>query len=67
MIADRLGGWAIQIEQIRFYVGFGEGATGELFIVEIGGRVVQVVPEPASVVLMLAGAAVLLGWRARSR
>jgi hypothetical protein len=38
-----------------------------LFIVEIGGRVVQVVPEPASVVLMLAGAAVLLGWRARSR
>jgi glucose/arabinose dehydrogenase len=48
-------------------VGFGEGATGELFIVEIGGRVVQVVPEPASVVLMLAGAAVLLGWRARSR
>jgi glucose/arabinose dehydrogenase len=48
-------------------VGFGEGATGELFIVEIGGRVVQVVSEPASVVLMLAGAAVLLGWRARSR
>jgi len=48
-------------------VGFGEGATGELFIVEIGGRVVQVVPEPASVVLMLAGAAVLLGWRGRSR
>jgi glucose/arabinose dehydrogenase len=48
-------------------VGFGEGATGELFIVEIGGRVVQVVPEPASVAMMLAGAALLLGWRARSR
>jgi hypothetical protein len=48
-------------------VGFGEGATGELFLVEIGGRVVQVVPEPASVVMMLAGAALLLGWRARSR
>jgi glucose/arabinose dehydrogenase len=48
-------------------VGFGEGATGELFLVEIGGRVVQVVPEPASVAMMLAGAALLLGWRARSR
>ncbi|MCA3242037.1 MAG: PQQ-dependent sugar dehydrogenase [Rubrivivax sp.] len=48
-------------------VGFGEGATGELFIVEIGGRVVQVVPEPASVAMMLAGTALLLGWRARSR
>ena len=48
-------------------VGFGEGATGDLFLVEIGGRVVQVVPEPASVVMMLAGAALLLGWRARSR
>jgi len=48
-------------------VGFAEGATGELFLVEIGGRVVQVVPEPASVVMMLAGAALLLGWRARSR
>ena len=48
-------------------VGFGEGATGELFIVEIGGRVVQVVPEPASVALMLAGAMLLTGWRLRSR
>lgn len=48
-------------------VGFGEGATGELFIVEIGGRVVQVVPEPASVALMLAGAMLLIGWRLRSR
>lgn len=44
-------------------VAFGEGATGELFIVEIGGRVVQVVPEPASVLMMLAGAALLLSLR----
>lgn len=47
-------------------VGFGEGAAGELYIVEISGRVVQVVPEPASVLMMLAGAAVLLGVRRRA-
>jgi glucose/arabinose dehydrogenase len=46
-------------------VGFGEGAAGELFIVEIGGRVVQVVPEPASVAMMLAGAMLLLALRRR--
>jgi glucose/arabinose dehydrogenase len=44
-------------------VGFGEGAGGELYLVEIGGRVVQVVPEPATVLMMLAGAAMLLGFR----
>jgi glucose/arabinose dehydrogenase len=48
-------------------VAFGEGAAGELYLVEIGGRVVQVVPEPASVAMMLAGAMLLLGWRLRSR
>ncbi len=46
-------------------VGFGEGAAGELYIVEIGGRVVQVVPEPASVAMMLAGAGLLLALRRR--
>jgi glucose/arabinose dehydrogenase len=47
-------------------VGFGEGAAGELFIVEIGGRVVQVVPEPASVAMMLAGAMLLVALRRRA-
>jgi glucose/arabinose dehydrogenase len=43
---------------------FGEGANGELFIVDLDGKVVQVVPEPASALLMLAGAALLV-WRRR--
>lgn len=40
---------------------FGEGARGELFIVDFGGKVVQVtvVPEPASAWLLLAGGAAL--------
>ena len=40
---------------------FGEGARGELFIVDYGGKVVQVtiVPEPASAWLLLAGGAAL--------
>lgn len=46
-------------------VAFGEGAGGELYIVEIGGRVVQVVPEPATVLMMLAGAALILALRRR--
>ena len=47
-------------------VAFGEGPGGELYLVEIGGRVVQVVPEPATVLTMLAGAALLLALRRRS-
>lgn len=47
-------------------VGFGEGPSGELYVVELGGRVVQVVPEPASVAMMLAGVALLLGLRRRT-
>lgn len=39
---------------------FGQGAAGELYIVDYAGKVVQVVPEPASAVLMLAGAAWLV-------
>ncbi len=46
-------------------VAFGEGAGGELYIVEIGGRIVQVVPEPATVLTMLMGAAFLLALRRR--
>jgi hypothetical protein len=46
-------------------VAFGEGANGELYIVDIGGKVVQVVPEPASALLMLGGVALLLLLRRR--
>jgi glucose/arabinose dehydrogenase len=34
---------------------FGEGPRGELFIVDYGGKVVMVVPEPGTVALWLAG------------
>lgn len=46
-------------------VAFGEGASGELFIVDLNGRVMQVVPEPASVAMMLAGVALLMALRRR--
>jgi glucose/arabinose dehydrogenase len=36
---------------------FGEGAAGQLFIVDYGGKVVQVVPEPVALALWLAGLA----------
>jgi glucose/arabinose dehydrogenase len=45
---------------------FGTGASGEVYIVDFGGKVVQVVPEPATALLMFAGVAVLLLRRARS-
>ncbi len=45
---------------------FGEGANGELYIVDIAGRVVQVVPEPGTYALMLlGGGAILLATRRR--
>lgn len=45
---------------------FGEGANGELYIVDFGGKVVQVVPEPATALLGLLGLAVV-GAAARRR
>lgn len=49
-------------------VSFGEGSSGEIYIVDIAGKVVQIttaVPEPASVALMLGGLG-LLAFRARA-
>lgn len=45
---------------------FGIGAAGEIYIVDYGGKVVQVVPEPGSAALMLVGA-VALGLHLRRR
>ncbi len=40
---------------------FGQGPNGELYVVDFGsGKIVQVVPEPASVVMMAMGLAVVL-------
>jgi glucose/arabinose dehydrogenase len=42
---------------------FGEGAGGELYIVDFGGKVVQVVPEPGTAAMLLAGVMLLWGVR----
>jgi glucose/arabinose dehydrogenase len=39
---------------------FGEGAAGELYIVDYGGKVVRVVPEPHTALLMLLGGGALV-------
>lgn len=46
---------------------FGQGPNGELYVVDFGGgKVVAVVPEPASVLMMGLGSA-LVAWRLRRR
>jgi Glucose / Sorbosone dehydrogenase len=48
---------------------FGQGANGELFIVDYGGKVVQVlavVPEPGTVALMVAGVLAVVARRCRA-
>ena len=44
---------------------FGEGANGEIFIIDFAGKVVQVVPEPATVLLMFTGVLALLAPQRR--
>ncbi|HZF78464.1 MAG TPA: PQQ-dependent sugar dehydrogenase [Rubrivivax sp.] len=46
---------------------FGEGAAGELYIVDYGGKVVLVVPEPQSALLMLLGGGALVCAARRRR
>lgn len=47
---------------------FGEGPNGQLYIVDYGGKVVQVVPEPGQWAMLLAGLAlVVLKLRSRRR
>ena len=46
---------------------FGSGPAGEFYVVDYGGKVVQVVPEPATAAMLLGGLALLLGWRRQQR
>jgi hypothetical protein len=63
--AELAPGGGLSIDQV---VGFGEDGQGELYIVDIGGEIFQLVPEPgrgllhACALICLAG-----GWRARGR
>lgn len=45
---------------------FGEGGTGELYIVEYNGSIYQVIPEPGTMALGGAGL-LLLAWRGRGQ
>ncbi|MBZ8138477.1 glucose dehydrogenase [Rubrivivax gelatinosus] len=48
-------------------VSFGEGAAGELLIVDFNGRVIQVVPEPATLALWSAGLVLVVARTSRRR
>ncbi len=47
--------------EINDPVAFGEDADGEVYIVDKGGEIFKIVPEPGGALLLFAGAAVLLG------
>ena len=47
--------------------GFGEDAAGHLYMTSLNGSVVLLVPEPATVLMWLAGLAGLGAWRRRVR
>ena len=46
---------------IDLIVGFGEDSEGNLYIVDLGGEIFQVVPEPGALLQQIAGALALLG------
>lgn len=50
---------------INNIVAFGEDAAGNAYVVDIGGEVFRIVPEPASLTAAAAGAMVLFGQRRR--
>ena len=58
-LADAIDLTAVLNPGLSNISSFGEGAMGELYIVDFGGRVVVVVPEPATALLMALGAAAL--------
>ncbi len=49
------------------FASFGEGANGELYIVDLGGRVIQVVPEPSTALMLLAGGLAVFSLSRRRR
>ena len=46
---------------------FGRGPAGELYVVDCGGKLVHLVPEPATAAMLPGGLALRLGWRRQQR
>jgi hypothetical protein len=46
---------------------FGEDAAGRLYIVDYGGEVFRLVPEPSTLAMLIAGGLLFPAWRARRR
>jgi glucose/arabinose dehydrogenase len=66
-VVDRTSQLAPDAGEIGSIVAFGEDGAGEVLIVDSGGEVFRIVPEPAGAWLLAAGAAVLAAaMRARS-